>query len=211
MESKSLTLATATKALSVQTPEELNLLPPLPGLSTGLNRGQRAGRSSRRLGNVSLTGCKDKQITWMRCGLVVVMGDRFTPGTFGLWGIIILGLLWSLTKMINYKWLWVTGHEWGNLKAALRFPCALNANCDATFFYPGITDEWLYENEFKCTNNFFWCVCNKIKVPLCEDPQHCVWLKTRIRLLMNHHNCFWFNFCLLAETFSSWTEWSFQI
>lgn len=85
MESKSLTLATATKALSVQTPEEINLLPPpFPGLSAGLNRGQRAGRSSGRLGNVSLTGCKDKQITRMRRGPVIVMSHRFTPGSFGL-------------------------------------------------------------------------------------------------------------------------------
>ncbi len=84
MESKSLTLATATKALSVRTPEEINLLPPFPGLSAGLNRGQRAGRSSRRLGNVSLTGCKDKQITGMRRGLVIVMSQWFTPGSFRL-------------------------------------------------------------------------------------------------------------------------------
>lgn len=84
MESKSLTLATATKALSVRTPEEINLLPPVPGFSAGLNRGQRAGRSSRRLCNVSLMGCKDKQITGMRRGLVVVMSLWFTPGWFRL-------------------------------------------------------------------------------------------------------------------------------
>lgn len=82
-ESKSLTLASATKALSVQTPKEINLLPPFPGLSAGLNRGQRAGCSSRRLGNVSLKGCKDKQITRMRLGPVIVMSHRFTPGSFG--------------------------------------------------------------------------------------------------------------------------------
>lgn len=61
MQGESLTLATATKALSIRTPEEINLLPPVPGLSAGLSRGQRAGRSSRKLCNVSLTGCKDKQ------------------------------------------------------------------------------------------------------------------------------------------------------
>lgn len=62
MESKSLTLATATKALSVQTPEEINLLPTFPGLSAGLNRGQRAGRSSRRLSSVSLRGVKTNKL-----------------------------------------------------------------------------------------------------------------------------------------------------
>lgn len=79
-----MTLATATKALSVQAPEEINLLPLVPGLSAGLNGGQRAGRSGRRLGNVSLTGCKDKQITGMRHGLVIVMSQQLTPGSFWL-------------------------------------------------------------------------------------------------------------------------------
>lgn len=58
--------------------------PPLPGLSAGLNRGQRAGHSSGWLRNVSLTGCKDKQITRPRRGPVVVMSHRFTPGSLGL-------------------------------------------------------------------------------------------------------------------------------
>lgn len=57
--------------------------PPIPGLSAGLTGGQRAGRSSGRLRNVSLTGCKDKQTTRLRRGLLVVMSHRFTPGPFG--------------------------------------------------------------------------------------------------------------------------------
>lgn len=73
MESESLTLATATKALSIRPPEEYNLLSPFPGLSAELNGGQRDCRSSRRLGNVSLMRCKDKQIIGMRRGLVMVM------------------------------------------------------------------------------------------------------------------------------------------
>lgn len=40
---------------------------------------KRAGHISRRLGNVALMGCKDKQITGMRCGFVIVTSLWFTP------------------------------------------------------------------------------------------------------------------------------------
>lgn len=98
-------LTLATKAVSGQTPGEITPLPtslppaPLPGLSAGLTRGQRAGRSSGRLRNVFLTGCKDKQITRLRRGLLVVMSYRFTPEPFGSranYDLRVSGVTWTL-------------------------------------------------------------------------------------------------------------------
>lgn len=63
-----MTLAPATKVLSPQTPEEINLLPLSLCLSAGLNRGHGPGRSSRVLHNVALMGCEDKQMAEMRHG-----------------------------------------------------------------------------------------------------------------------------------------------
>lgn len=83
MESTGLTLAPATKVLSPQTPEEINLLPLSLCLSAGLNRGHGPGRSSRVLHNVALMGCEDKQMVEMRYGSVMATRCRFTPGIFG--------------------------------------------------------------------------------------------------------------------------------
>lgn len=78
-------------------------LPLVPDLSAGLIRGQRAGRSSRRLCGVSLMGCKDKQISGMRRGLVVVMSLWFTPGSFRLiTDNLFRILLWSL-KLVSFS------------------------------------------------------------------------------------------------------------
>lgn len=75
--------------------------PPLAGLSPGLTRGQSAGRSSGRPRSVSLTGCKDKQITRLRRGLVVVMGHRFTPEPFGERRPLGLGLVWPQERYLD--------------------------------------------------------------------------------------------------------------